>query len=262
MIDSKRALVGYTGFVGSTLMKQANFDSLYRSTNIQDIRGLNVELLVCAGAPAQKWLANADPEADRQKIDGLIKCLSTVTAKEIILLSTVDVFAEPRDVDEHTPVNEVGLHAYGLHRRMLEKFVIENFPMHLIVRLPGLVGPGLRKNVIFDFHNDNNLSLIESRGMFQFYPMVNLWWDIERARQAGLRLLHLTAEPISVSDIALQGFGRPFTQKLSGRPVHYDMQTHHSDIFGGVGRYQYSARDTVQAIRSYAQSEPCAPRRT
>jgi hypothetical protein len=119
------------------------------------------------------------------------------------------------------------------------------------------VGPGLRKNVIFDFLNKNNLHAIESRGVFQFYPMVNLWFDIQKALEAGLSLVHLTAEPISVSDVSLRGFGKPFTETLASPPARYDMQTLHAQIFGSpAGQYQYSVRETIQVIRAYAQSEP------
>jgi nucleoside-diphosphate-sugar epimerase len=250
------ALIGFSGFVGSTLLKQAHFSSLFRSTNIHEIENRDFDSVVCAGAPAQKWIANRDPIDDRKKIDSLIDHLRNIRCNKFILISTVDVFKEPIRVDESTPVDESGLHAYGLHRRLLEKFVEEYFPNYLIVRLPGLVGPGLRKNVIFDFLNNNNLDAIESRGIFQFYPMVNLWYDIQRAVQAGLSLVHLTAEPISVTDVSLQGFGRPFTQALKNPPARYDMRTRHAQIFGSLGQYQYSARETIQAIRAYAQSEP------
>ncbi|WP_283151022.1 pyridine nucleotide transhydrogenase [Silvimonas soli] len=252
------ALIGFSGFVGSTLLRQAHFDALYRSTNIQDIAGEAFDVVVCAGAPAQKWIANRDPEADRQKIESLISHLKTIKCETFVLISTVDVFLQPLGVDEDTAVQETGLHAYGLHRRQLEKFVQEHFPKHLIVRLPGLVGPGLRKNVIYDFLNNNNLVSIESRGVFQFYPMVNLWFDIQVALQAGLTLVHLTAEPISVADVSLLGFGKLFGHQLSGTPARYDMQTLHAAIFGKGGRHQYSASETLLAIRAYAQSEPFA----
>ena len=252
----KNALIGFSGFVGSSLLKQTEFEHLYRSINIADIENNTFDAVVCAGAPAQKWLANKDPKSDRQKIDGLIAHLKTIKCKTFILISTVDVFKNPIGVDESTVVEEADLHPYGLHRRQLEQFVEQYFPHHLIVRLPGLVGPGLRKNVIFDFLNNNNLHAIESRGVFQFYPMINLWYDIQRALEAGLSLVHLTAEPISVADVSLQGFGRPFTQTLENPPARYDMQTRHAQIFGSLGQYQYSARETIQAIRAYAQSEP------
>lgn len=162
----------------------------------------------------------------------------------------------PIEVDETTAVEEEGLHAYGLHRRFLEKFVEEHFSKHLIVRLPGLVGPGLRKNVIFDFLNNNKLNVIDSRGVFQFYPMVNLWHDIQTSIRGGLQLVHLTAEPVSVAEVSLRGFGRMFTQELKGLPARYDVQTCYSELFETRGRHQYSVRETVQAIRAYVQSEP------
>jgi dTDP-4-dehydrorhamnose reductase len=251
----ENALIGFSGFVGSTLLKQAHFDAFYRSTNIQEIENREFDVVVCAGAPAQKWIANRNPEDDRRKIDTLIGHLRTIKCTTFILISTVDVFKSPVGVDEATPIEEAGLHPYGLHRRLLEIFVQDHFPCHLIVRLPGLVGPGLRKNVIFDFLNNNNLHAIESRGVFQFYPTVNLWYDIRTALQESLELVHLTAEPMSVADVSFQGFGKPFTQMLANEPARYDMQTHYADLFGGQDRHQYSVRETVQAIRAYAQSE-------
>jgi len=250
------ALIGYSGFVGSTLLKQAFFESLFRSTNIGEIGGNTFDTVVCAGASAQKWIANREPETDMEKIEGLIAHLKSMTCNTFVLISTVDVFRSPFGVDEGTSVDESGLHAYGLHRRLLEKFVENHFPRHLIVRLPGLVGPGLRKNVIFDFLNENNLHTIDSRSVFQFYPMVNLWYDIQTALDADLRLIHLTAEPISVADVSSQGFGKPFEQVQANSPATYDLRTQHADIFGNSGHYQYTRLETIQAVRAYAQSEP------
>lgn len=250
------ALIGYSGFVGSTLLAQTSFDACYRSTNIGEIEGRSFQTVICAGAPAQKWIANRDPEQDRQKIEGLIAHLKTIKCETFILISTVDVFKHSAGVDEDTLVDESGLHAYGLNRRLLEKFVESHFSDHLIVRLPGLVGPGLRKNVIFDFLNNNNLEAIDSRGVFQFYPMVNLWHDIQVARSAGLKLVHFTAEPVSVADISASGFGKEFNNTLDKPVGVYNMQTRHADVFGARGRYQYSQRETLLAVRAYAQSEP------
>lgn len=250
------ALIGSSGFVGTTLQKQTLFPSLYRSTNIAEIRGQAFKTLVCAGAPAQKWIANRDPAADRERIEGLIAHLAQATCETVVLISTVDVFKDPVGVDENSPVDESDLCAYGLNRRRLETFVQQRFAQHLIVRLPGLVGPGLRKNVVFDLLNDNNPHAIDSRGVFQFYPMVNLWFDIECALQAGLDVVHLTAAPISVAEISARGFGLVFEQHLANPPARYDMRTRHAGIFGGSGDYQYDQRATLQAVRAYAQSEP------
>ncbi|MCX4219533.1 MULTISPECIES: NAD-dependent epimerase/dehydratase family protein [unclassified Pseudomonas] len=250
------ALIGYSGFVGGTLQNQTHFDFLYRSTNIAEIQGKEFDTVVCAGAPAQKWIANSRPEADLENILGLIDILKSLKCKKFILISTVDVFMHAVAVDENTQINEIDLHPYGLHRRLLEKFVEEQFSNHLIVRLPGLVGPGLRKNVIYDFLNNNNVESIDSNAVFQFYPMVNLWYDISIAVNANLKLVHLTAAPISVGDISKSGFGVEF-QNTNDKPSPvYDMRTIHASLFGVKSNYQYSYRETIQAVRAYAQSEP------
>ncbi|EJU2193862.1 hypothetical protein N4I51_003373 [Escherichia coli] len=173
-----------------------------------------------------------------------------------MLISTVDVFKSPNGVDENSVIDTQGLHAYGLNRYRLERFVAKRFQQHLIVRLPGLVGPGLRKNIIFDFLNDNNVEKIESRSIFQFYPMVNLWFDIKVALENKINLIHLTAAPVSVAEIALDGFGINFDMQQAAQPVFYDMRSVYGALFGGSAHYQYSVKDTLQAVRHYAQSEP------
>ena len=250
------ALIGHSGFVGEILQKQTRFSELYRSSNAKKMRGRSFSICVCSAAPAAKWIANQDPAADRANIDALICNLDRVQCRRFILISTVDVFGNPIGVDENSPVEEDGLHAYGLHRRLLEKFVESRFENYLIVRLPGLVGLGLRKNVIFDFLNENNLHMIDSRGVFQFYPMINLWYDIQIAIQHGLSLVHLAAEPVSVAEVAREGFNLRFDLELDKPPAHYDLRSIHAELFGSRGAYQYSRRESIQAIRAYAQSEP------
>lgn len=250
------ALIGYTGFVGTTLLRQRPFQHLFRSTNIGEVRGRRFDLVVCAGAPAQKWIANRDPKGDEANILRLIDHLDTMNCGRFVLISTVDVFGNPDGVDESTPPEESGLHPYGLNRLILERFVEKKFAGTLIIRLPGLVGAGLRKNVIFDFLNDNNLSTIDSRGVFQFYPIVNLWADIEVALSSDLSLLHLTAAPISVTEVARAGFGRAFDQEVVPQPARYDLRSRHASLYGVDGPYRYSHRETILAIRAYAQSEP------
>lgn len=256
MTTNNNALIGYSGFVGSVLSRQTEFKGRYRSTNISSIGDTAWDTVVCAAAPAAKWIANRDPGADLANIEGLIGNLRHTRCRQFVLISTVDVFASPLGVDENSRVEEGGLHAYGLHRRRLEKFVEEHFERSLVVRLPGLVGPGLRKNVVYDFLNTNNLHSIDSRGVFQFYPMINLWYDLRIAIEAGLTLVHLTAEAVSVADVAKEGFGMSFEQHLEKSPARYDLKSLYASLFGGSNAYQYSSRESIQAIRAYAQTEP------
>jgi nucleoside-diphosphate-sugar epimerase len=253
---SVKGLIGHSGFVGSTLLRQTSFDKLYRSSDIERIRGEAFDMLVCAGVPAQKWIAERDPESDIANIKGLAAHLDTLKVRIFVLISTVDVFADSRGADEATAPDESTLTAYGRNRLWLERFVADRFGQSLIIRLPALVGPGLRKNVVFDLRNHNALHLIDARGVYQFYPMVCLWPDIEQALAAGLDIVHFTAMPISVAEVAAKGFGLAFDNVNPKRqPATYDFQTRYAALFGGTGAYTYSARDSLLAIRAYAQSE-------
>ena len=49
----KKALVGYTGFVGSNIYAATDFDAVYNSKNIEESFGTNPDLLVYAGLRAE-----------------------------------------------------------------------------------------------------------------------------------------------------------------------------------------------------------------
>ena len=243
-----KALIGHTGFVGTSLKRQTQFDCCYASANIADIRGQSFGTLVCSAAPAMKWVADRDPEADFANISLLADHLAAAHARQVVLISTVDVFADCRGCDEDSATDQGTLTAYGRNRLWLEQFVAEHFPAVLIVRLPGLIGPGLRKNALFDLHNENALDKVDARGRFQFYPMVQLWNDIITALAAGLNLVHFSAEPVLVSEVARAAFGRSFDNELDRPPAEYDLHSKHAALLGGSGPYLYSARESLLAI--------------
>lgn len=146
-----KALVGYTGFVGSNLYASTDFDAGYNSKNIMDAYGTRPDLLVYAGLRAEKYLANHEPEKDMQQILQAEEHITKIHPKKLVLISTIDVFKLPKDVDETTAIDTQHLHPYGLNRYRLEQWVRENFPDALIVRLPGLFGKNIKKNFIYDF---------------------------------------------------------------------------------------------------------------
>lgn len=65
------ALVGHTGFVGGNLAAQLRFDALFNSKNIETIRGKRFRRLVVSAMPAEMWIANRDPVADRATLERL-----------------------------------------------------------------------------------------------------------------------------------------------------------------------------------------------
>jgi hypothetical protein len=249
-----RGLIGHTGFVGSNLARQTRFDATFNSSNIESIAGQEFDLLVVAGVRAEKWIANANPEQDRAAIDRLFAPLENVKAKQLVLISTVDVFLAPVEVDESSPVKTDDLHPYGLHRYELERKLADRFDT-TVARLPGLYGPGIKKNVIHDFLKNHETHKIDSRGVFQFYGLHRLWKDLELSLERRLGLIHLPTEPVSVSEVARVAFGRDFTNHVVPAPARYDVRTQHAALLGGVGPYLETAQAELEAIRLFVDHE-------
>ena len=111
-----RALVGHTGFVGSNLYKSNQFDYCYNSKNISGAFSLKPDILYYAGIPAQKYIANSDPEKDIETIETAMNNISRIKPKSIVLISTIDVYISPRGVDENTVIDHEELEPYGKHR--------------------------------------------------------------------------------------------------------------------------------------------------
>lgn len=248
------ALVGSTGFVGGNLLRQASFDALYHSSDIETIRGRSFDLLVCAGARAEKWLANKEPEKDIAGIRRLMDCLAEVQARHVVLVSTVDVYPVPIDVDESSPIDPASNSPYGRHRYELERFVAGRFATTTI-RLPGLFGPGLKKNIIYDLIHGNATDAICPDSVYQFYDLTRLWADIETTRRGGLALVNFATEPVSVRDVARAGFGIDFENPKATKPARYDMRTRHAALFGGANGYLAGKTAVLSAIHAFVQSQ-------
>lgn len=157
------ALVGHTGFVGENLAQQCTFAARFNSSNINEIVGKEFGTVVCAAAPGSMVTANRDPDRDRAAIDALIGQLDQVSARRFILISSIAVLADFAAGDvEDTQAFQQEL-AYGRHRRALEAFCEHRFENCLVVRLPALFGPKLRKNFVFDLLNPVPTMLPEAR---------------------------------------------------------------------------------------------------
>lgn len=149
------ALVGYTGFVGSNILMSAGDEikGLYNSKNIEEAYGTKPELLIYAGLRAEKYLANNDPKKDMELILQAEDNIRKIEPERLVLISTIDVFKKPKNVDENSVIDTEGLQAYGFNRYQLEVRVREDYPDALIIRLPGLFGRNIKKNFIYDYIN-------------------------------------------------------------------------------------------------------------
>lgn len=148
-----KSLVGYTGFVGGNLARRRRFDGLYNSKNIREAFGTHPDILYYSGVPAEKFYANKFPRQDRAIVENALENMKKIAPKKVVLISSVDVYKAPNGRDEDSEMDTDGLRPYGANRLWLERRVEREFPEHLIVRLPGLYGKGIKKNFIFDYIN-------------------------------------------------------------------------------------------------------------
>lgn len=250
----KTALIGYTGFVGATLDAMLKPSHRYRSTNIDEIRGESFDHVICAGVQAMKWWANLHPAEDLAGIEKLLGALGEVKAERFTLISSIDVYPVPRGVDETSEIQKEGHHAYGLNRLHVEEWVAENFPSVVILRLPGLFGPGLKKNVIYDMIHDNGLDKVHPDGTFQYYDTRRLAADIDAAWSSSIRLLNLSSEPISTSEIRDRFFPGKTLGGSGPAPASYDMRSIHAELRGGRDGYLYSKSQVLGDLGQWLES--------
>lgn len=248
------ALIGHTGFVGSNLAAQGSYSAQFNSRNIGDIAGKTFDTIVCAGVQAVKWKANKEPEADWAGIEKLLHPLAAVKAARFILLSTIDVYASPNGVTEDVPPTTEN-HAYGRHRLKVEEFVRDRFPNHHIIRLPGLFGPGLKKNVIFDLLHDNCLEAIQPLSSFQYYDLKHLTTDLEKVVQENLPVLNLATEPVSTKAILDNFAPEKAVGSNAGAPAHYDFRSKYGELWNCHGGYLYNAATVLREIGEFMRVE-------
>ncbi len=248
------ALVGYTGFVGGNLLNQMDFDGKFNSSNSSEMAGQSFSTVYFSAAPAEKWKANLDPEADARTIDKLIGLLESFSAERLVLISTVDVYKVPVAAYEDTVQGTDSLHAYGLNRLRLEDAAQGIFNNSTIMRLPALFGPGLKKNAIFDLLNHNQVERINPNGEFQFYNMENLVRDVHKTVENEIPLLNLVTEPLRMGDLAQELFGVDIESNPSENAAKYDLRSRYAAVWGGDD-YLYSKESVVEDLHQFVARE-------
>lgn len=231
-------IIGYTGFVGSAICRNTNFDVYINSKNLESIVGKKFDMLVLACLPAEKWRANLDPELDSNNLSRIQDVVMTVSARCTILISTVDVYLDVFGADETTDL--FTKQAYGANRKLFEDFAKKFFNRLYIVRLPGLFGDGLKKNCIYDLINLNQLDNVNLGSQFQWYPISLLVQHLTVLLNNNPGVYNLVTQPIQTNELVKRVFPE-LLSKLSHRenPVKYDIRSKNSFIFQGSACHNY-----------------------
>lgn len=247
----RQALIGHTGFVGGTLRSQHHFTEFYNSKNFMEMKNQKYDLIVCAGVSAVKWMAKKEPEKDREGIKRLENVLKTIEARNFILISTIDVYPLLTEKNEDYICLGVDNHAYGRHRLDFEIFCSQTFSNHRIIRLPGLFGKGLKKNVVYDLLNDNCLEMINVKSSFQYYNLKYIWQDIQTTIKKNIKLINLVTEPIKTGDILETFFPSKTVGQKASQEAHYNLYTRYAHHWGQKRPYIYTKDEMMNQLSQF-----------
>lgn len=249
-------IIGHRGFVGSNLSRHLPSANGAGRKEIGTLAGQTFDNIYCAAPQAKKWWANRNPDQDWLEVHSLIKaCKNLKCISSFILFSTVDVYDPPIGVDEQTKPSAES-HPYGLNRFKLEQAVLDTFGHQArIVRLPALVGHGLKKNVIFDLINNNNINQINPNSAFQWFNLDHLPIIIDQVN--GLesdQILNVASEPLPTRLILDLWFADVKNLlNWDAAPISYDVRTLH----GLQGKpYLYSTEEILNHhLKPYIEAQ-------
>jgi nucleoside-diphosphate-sugar epimerase len=224
-------LLGSDGFVGQTICKGKNEIKKFNRVNMHELFAEKLNFLIISAVSAEKWRANSDPSADKEKIEILIRFLERIRTNKVVLISTIDVFGPNFEFNEDSSSLKVVPTPYGQNRNFLERRVSEIFKDSSILRLPGLFGPGLKKNLLFDILHNNVITVpsLESTYQYLFAPrIVDL---IDEIILSDIKLFHAATEPIKIHELiqiartSLPPMVKSFQEDKNEKELHYKMKT-------------------------------------
>ena len=237
---NKKSIIGHTGFIGASLVRQRDFSNKYNSKNIYEIKGESFDQIICAGLPAEKWKANLYPQDDDKNTHLLIDSLKKVKASNFVLISTVDVYENPFNCNELTKNNYTS-NTYGRNRKLLEDFVEDFFKYNIVIRLPALFGMGLKKNALYDLLNNKQLENIIGENEYQWYNVDWLSQDIDLLLENKFHgVINFCSEPISINSIIRENNIKVDINSTASPINKYDVHSIHSKYFNLNSNYKYS----------------------
>lgn len=168
-------LIGARGFVGSAfaryLTTQGMPCALIGRDNYADFVGTECDVLINAAGNSKKYLADHQPLADfDQTVVLTMRSLYDFRTALYVLISSVDVYedlANPIHNHEQVQINLDKVSNYGFSKYLAEWCVRKHAPRWLIIRLAGMVGPGLKKNPVYDIMTGQPLR-IHPDSQYQF----------------------------------------------------------------------------------------------
>lgn len=251
-------LLGGNGFVGSgfarTLRERGLPFEIITRENYGNFAGKSCDLFINANGNSKKFLAKDDPKAEfRASVQSVRDTLADFKFGTYLFLSTSDIYPDcssPELTQEDAEIDVSGQSPYGFHKYLAELCVRHAAPDWLIVRQGGFVGPGLKKNAVYDIlHGDKLFVHPESR--FQFIHTDESARLILELLDKGVRneVVNVTGKgTVSAAEImALVGRNLPYPHDIA--PVTYEISTEKAEGTLKLPASVQNVRDFIDKIR-------------
>jgi|AntAceMinimDraft_12_1070368.scaffolds.fasta_scaffold54875_2 hypothetical protein len=219
-------LIGATGFVGQNYMWDSPATKPITREELNDSnRRVSCETLIIAAPSAEKWRANASPVEDLTATQRLVeKITQRFRPSRVLLFSTIDVYGTEFGANENSEPRPTT--PYGENRNFFASQLQSTFLHTTLVRLPGLYGFGLKKNLLYDILNPR----WEANDRFNpnsLFQWAEIRWAIRVAKtflERDLRVRNIAVEPVSIADLPIDGAWR---QKIDPQMplIKYGMRT-------------------------------------
>ena len=247
-------LIGYTGLVGSNLMSQTTFDEAFNSSNIKTFKSKDRSGsdLYLSCLPASKWIVNQNIQADLKNINNIIEELKNFNYNNIYLMSTIDTYCDSPMRSSESSRQIFRQDSYGSNRKLFEDLVSQklNYNSLRIFRLAALFGKGLKKNIIYDLMNENQINKVNLYSYFQWYDLKDLYSDIKNLSKLfkNQNVFNLFPEPLSTYEIVKNLFPNHLSS-VDVDPNNIKVYDFHSDLFDD--RYIYGKNESLNKIKLF-----------
>ncbi len=225
-------LLGGEGLVGSAyarLFRRLGLThQVVTRANYEALKGSACTVFINANGNSKKFLADRDPALEFEaSVTSVQNSLIDFNSDRYIYLSSGDVYptqTDPDESDEDQQIDVRRLSRYGLHKYLAEQLVRGVHPRALIMRMGGFVGPGLRKNAVFDLLHDAEVWLTPD-SQLQFIhtdSAAALVWALCEAGVEGEVVNLGGAGVVTLADVAAR-LGRPGRFRADARTVRFEL---------------------------------------
>ena len=151
-------LVGGKGLVGSGFRRYFKKHKIkfkiVTKKNKKNFFGKKCNVIIDCNGNGSKRKANINPTFDFEaSVNSVIENLNNIKFNRYIYISTIYTYknlTNKRDTSEESQKNSDAISPYGLNKRVAELYVKKLAPNYLIFRLPFVIGPGLKRNSVYD----------------------------------------------------------------------------------------------------------------